>query len=254
MANGDLQLYLSELTELNPLMTLVEQIYYSSYDTKQTLPVIDGIDLTKFTYDNSLLHRYSSTPFIYFENMKPVNIINYDIIVSIAQEYVAPPHTITPFNFHACHFYDHFFRYHPHSLNTTNCRGDKCRRTVETSGIWCDSCHDEFEESCSNLSKIMHHHIPFCTIPFFSILKIEKKMELFDLKNIKHQQLLTKHIDEDISELEELRERIDVFDDEMQRLIQQQEYRKQRVIELENKYGMSIKDYKYNILSEYDNK
>nr|AEX62923.1 hypothetical protein mv_L718 [Moumouvirus Monve] len=83
-------------------------------------------------------------------------------------------------------FYDVFFRYNPTELKITECNGYKCRQEISVcdTGIWCTSCHGEFNDDVTNLDYIMYKSIKFYNFPKKCILHIEKVETPLDLSNI----------------------------------------------------------------------
>ncbi|QIN54164.1 hypothetical protein [Cedratvirus kamchatka] len=123
----------------------------------------------------------------------------------------------------------------PREIEVENCHGDRCRteRHVYYTGIWCESCHGEFEDNVDfNLSFLINDKVYLKDFPPQCIIRIKKKTE-----PIPDSFTLQEHLDKlkKRSALgQEIRKRLAVWDEETDRLqkqlLQQREEERQSLL------------------------
>lgn len=98
-------------------------------------------------------------------------------------------------------------------------------RVYET-GLWCDMCHDNFTDDIDrNLSYLIEKVVCMSNFPLQSILEIRKKTEPLpeDFNPKKYMRRLAKKA----SKLEKIKQELQTWDEETQRLLHEREKKKQ---------------------------
>jgi hypothetical protein len=195
-SSNNMQLYLSELKISNPCVNNFTQVHINAWCDALT-PSLKN----KFTAENSLLFKGTTSEIVEYCDGFPTNIIKYHVIFMVGMDNrdeisnhiaLAPSSKLHTADFELCIFYDVYFRqFMPYEICTTDCHGDKCRRdfTAWDTGVWCTECHGEFEFAY-NLSEIMVSSINFDQMPPETLYHIEKIVTPIDhsdltmLKNV----------------------------------------------------------------------
>ncbi|BCS83040.1 hypothetical protein QLL95_gp1083 [Cotonvirus japonicus] len=221
---------ISNLRELYDFL-LIENAIVSNISSIYENDIIKKMEtklkINDLCYNNSLLHIGKIKPIIIFENDLPIKLLSFDIIFSVAKHnsniiYKAPTSSYG-YDFNNLKFHDNFFIHNPNNITTTQCNGYKCRNDfhVTDNGVWCESCHDDFDRSCSNLKILMHNNIQLSNIPFEFIIDIIKhetliNINLSDLKNLK---AIKSQLNSDFSEILKLHESINSIDDKIKKYV-----------------------------------
>jgi hypothetical protein len=190
--NNNIDLYVEEISTLNPKIENFAQIYENNWPS-----VLDSmLQKENYLFELSLLYQGTTAKIIEYCDDFPANIIQYRIIFMIGTNCIdeesnptglAPP---TRFfgtaNFGSCVFHGEYFGEHyPCTISTTDCHGNRCRKdyTVREKGIWCTGCHGDFNYA-QNLQLIMVKSINFNHMPLESLVFIEKIVTPIDHANL----------------------------------------------------------------------
>nr|WIL03531.1 hypothetical protein Cplu_32 [Cedratvirus plubellavi] len=118
--------------------------------------------------------------------------------------------------------------YTPANMKIKNCYGEKCRREIDvlTSGIWCESCHGDFDEEPNvNLRYFMRDGLFFNDFPLRSIVGIRRSIEpVQDISSI--QEYIPASANE---QTEDIKKKLETWDEETRRM--QKQFLKQRRLE-----------------------
>lgn len=121
--------------------------------------------------------------------------------------------------------------YVPREIEVENCRGDRCRKDMHVyyTGVWCESCHGEFDDNIDfNLSFLINDNVYLRDFPKQCIVSVEKKKQPLPeglplqehLNQLKERSVLG----------QEIRKRLEVWDKETERLLQQRKEEKQSLL------------------------
>jgi hypothetical protein len=151
---------------------------------------------------------------------------NYDLLVMYQYEY-----------------YDAFVGRHlPSTMEIENCHGDRCRKEMHVyhSGIWCESCHGEFEDDVDfNLGFFINDSVYLKDFPKQCIISIEKK-----ITPLTSAYALEEHLSklrQKVSLAEGIKKRLENWEQETARL--QQEFLERREREKQSLLSCQSKDY-----------
>nr|WIL02931.1 hypothetical protein Cbor_38 [Cedratvirus borely] len=163
---------------------------------------------------------------------------NYDTLIMVQYEY-----------------YDAFVGQHlPSDMEIENCYGDRCRKEMHVyhSGIWCESCHGEFEDNIDfNLGFFINDAVYMKDFPKQCIISIKKKT-----KPVPDSFALEEHLGklrQKVALAEGIKKRLETWEEETARLqrelLERREKEKQSLLSCQNKDYSSMLQKINNVLN-----
>ncbi|XWV26509.1 hypothetical protein QJ857_gp0560 [Tupanvirus soda lake] len=209
--------------------------HISNNSWPSVLDKFNNLNKEDYDCDCSLLYKGETPEFLVYKNGIPKLIAKYKVIFAVGYhtEYMgyhteyngtdipcAPKKEGRGACLGYCEFFENFFKYHPSEISTTECHGNKCRRdfSVTETGVWCESCHGDFNGSALNLDQIMYKEISVRSIPEDLIVYISKKVEPIENNKV----ILTKVIElmqKEKQDINYLNKTIEDTDEAIKRLI-----------------------------------
>lgn len=190
--------YYDQLFRKNPCFSDFRQIdKYDNWPNKMSI----GFGEIQNRYDSwsSLLYSANTEKLLEFKDGKPQKIVQYKCVFNLVKSIdthiynsservetgLMPRDKYGRQNFSFCGFYEEFFYMNPNNVETIRCNGEKCRKSISfyEHGIWCESCHGEFDEGAHHLDSILKRSINFREIPKSSIIYIKKKVIEINYQN-----------------------------------------------------------------------
>lgn len=164
---------------------------------------------------------------IYFNCLRP----DQQIATNSCLDYLGPDYDLS--NTDAYEKFASFITPFPRGLTVIDCRGDKCRRSIdyEETGIWCTACRGESADM-RNLIGYFHKNIWFNDIPIDHIIYLKRRIEKINDSNRKDVDRWIKGHNEKISSLRNYIDNHDQFVAKQNQVMQEKKREAQQELNL----------------------